>query len=209
MILVPAGRFEWEKLIRRARLEPTEKLIALLLATYADPDGTRVRPGIPRLVNVSGKSRATVCRAISALRENEFLEYTFRGSRSGKRDLADEYRLTYPSDPTLFALDPDERPRLTHEMWSDPRYPQPGLTHDTCQANGTSHFEADQVSPMSKPGLTHETPPHHHQPQHQPHSSTVITPSVEGSALSTGQDRIDDWAGLPIGRAAASIHREH
>ncbi|WP_157376133.1 hypothetical protein [Allokutzneria albata] len=43
--LLPASRFEWERIIRRARLTKPVKLVALLLATYADPDGTRVRPG--------------------------------------------------------------------------------------------------------------------------------------------------------------------
>lgn len=102
--LHPCGRFEWERVIRRIRRGMTRDLVflALLLATYADPDGTRVRPGPATVAEILGCSERTARRLIAALVDLGLLELVRRGSgggRAGKRKpMASEYRLTLPSD---------------------------------------------------------------------------------------------------------------
>lgn len=107
-VLKPMDRFEWERIVKRVQMPSGAKFLALMLATYADQDGTRVRPGVERLARVMCVSEPTVKRSLSTLRNLGLVERTKQGNRYAK--LADEYRLTVPS--TLFdqpMLDPDER----------------------------------------------------------------------------------------------------
>ncbi|WP_156370702.1 helix-turn-helix domain-containing protein [Nocardia arizonensis] len=105
--MVPVDRFEWERIARRVQMHSTTKFLALMLATYADSDGTRIRPGVERLALVMCVSEKTVKRAFADLRALGLVERTKQGNRH--RGLADEYRLTVPS--TLLdhpMLDPNE-----------------------------------------------------------------------------------------------------
>lgn len=105
--LVPVDRFEWERVVRRVQTHSTTKYLALVMATYADQDGSRIRPGVERLALVMCVSEKTVKRAFADLRALGLIERTKQGNRH--RGLADEYRLTVPStllDEPL--LDPDE-----------------------------------------------------------------------------------------------------
>uniref|UniRef100_UPI003F494C2D helix-turn-helix domain-containing protein n=1 Tax=Nocardia suismassiliense TaxID=2077092 RepID=UPI003F494C2D len=105
--LVPVDRFEWERVVRRMQMASTPKFLALMMATYSDQDGSRVRPGVERLARVMCVSEKTVKRALSDLRDLGLIERTKQGNRHAR--LADEYRLTVPS--TLLdhpMLDPDE-----------------------------------------------------------------------------------------------------
>ena len=105
--LVPVDRFEWERVVRRVQTHSTTKYLALVLATYADQDGSRIRPGVERLALVMCVSEKTVKRAFAELRALGLVERTKQGNRH--RGLADEYRLTVPStqlDEPM--LDPDE-----------------------------------------------------------------------------------------------------
>lgn len=104
----PVERFEWERIIRRVSMPPTVKLMALTLATYADIDGTRIRPGVERLVRVTGTSLATVKRALSWLREHGLIDRVKQGNRWAKQ--ADEYQLSIPVNLLeMELLPPDER----------------------------------------------------------------------------------------------------
>src|SRR5665647_636709 len=94
----PAKRFEWERIIRRVYMDPSTKLVALVLATYANKDGTQVRPGRKRLAAVTCLSVRTVDRHLDELRSLNFLDRMAKGSNTGTRDLADVYRLTIPTD---------------------------------------------------------------------------------------------------------------
>jgi DNA-binding transcriptional ArsR family regulator len=68
--------------------------VAMVMATYANPDGTRIFPGEQRLADDIGVSRSTVTRALARLRSEGWVEKVREGnSRSGK---ADEYRLRLP-----------------------------------------------------------------------------------------------------------------
>ncbi|MFD6069295.1 helix-turn-helix domain-containing protein, partial [Amycolatopsis lurida] len=94
----PVGRYEWESVLRRVTLPDDLKYAALLLGTYADPDGTRVRPGEPELAAAMGKSKATARRRVSALQEMGFVRLVSRGGGRGAAARASVYRLTLPSD---------------------------------------------------------------------------------------------------------------
>jgi Helix-turn-helix domain len=96
--LAPVKRFEWERIIRRVRMTPSVKLVALVLATYANRDGGSAHPGVAHLVNVTGLGKRTVIRALEELRNIGLIERTFAGSHAGRRGLADVYRLSRPHD---------------------------------------------------------------------------------------------------------------
>lgn len=194
-MLEPASRFEWERLIRRAQLDPTTKYIALTLATYANGDGTRVKPGLARLMNVTGKSRATIGRALAQLRDLGFIEYTFQASRDGRKGTADEYRLTVPPDiiERIPMLDPEEDHVSPMSPGLSPTTSRPrDMGHETGLST-TSHGRANHVSWVSEPCLTHEPPPVQDQPIDQPPlTADVYGGPVEGSELSTGHERERD-----------------
>jgi hypothetical protein len=91
------GRFEWERIMRRARINWDLKSLGLLMATWADPDGTRVRPGVKLLVAVTGTSPSTVGRRIKELHETYLLlQLVRRGGGRGGQGSASEWRLAIP-----------------------------------------------------------------------------------------------------------------
>lgn len=93
-----AGRFEWERVIRRCQVPQPVKLIALMLATYADPDGSRVRPGPVVLAAVTGQSERSVKRHLGDLRKLGLLTVTRRGGGRGGQGRTTEYQLSIPAD---------------------------------------------------------------------------------------------------------------
>jgi len=96
--LTGSDPYGWLRLIRRARLGSSVKLVAFVLASYANPDGTSVRPGNPRLVAVTELSDKTVRTSLAKLRSLGLLERVREGSKCGRKKLADEYRLTIPDN---------------------------------------------------------------------------------------------------------------
>lgn len=111
--LEPIGRYEWERLVRRARLPKPVKLLALVLATHADPDGSRVRPGLPVLASVTGDSERNVRRLLALLvDELGLLRQVARGGGRGGKGRASVYRLTIPVDllDRLEMLSPEDAP---------------------------------------------------------------------------------------------------
>lgn len=102
------GRFEWEKTLRRIEV-PTPlravKAVGLMLATYADADGTNVRPGERRLSLACQMSVRTVRDALGFMRLEFLLYRVSSGSSLGAANVVDVYRLTRPSDwETRFKL---------------------------------------------------------------------------------------------------------
>lgn len=67
-------------------------LVAFALATYADPDGTKVRPSQQTVATGLGVSRSTVTRAVQRLREDGYLLPV----REAGPGLTAEYRLSLP-----------------------------------------------------------------------------------------------------------------
>lgn len=88
----------WTDLIRRARLGPSTKAVAMMLANYADSDGSRVFPGIGRLVVECELGYKTVQRALQTLRAAGLIERTRHGGGRGRGRRADEYRLIIGPD---------------------------------------------------------------------------------------------------------------
>lgn len=103
----PIDRFDWQRIIRRLEIPSGVKFLALMLATYADPDGTRVHPGVKRLARVMDVSEPTVKRSMAVLRSLGLVVLVKQGNRWANQ--ADEYRLTVPMDLLeLPMLDPNE-----------------------------------------------------------------------------------------------------
>lgn len=94
----PTPRYEWERLVRRIKMPASNKLLALVLATYADPDGSRVRPGNEVLAAVTGQSERTVKRNLASLRELGLLAIARRGGGRAGVGKTTEYQLTIPMD---------------------------------------------------------------------------------------------------------------
>jgi len=93
---------KWTDIIRRGQLgktkelNKTRKLVAYTIASYANPDGTKVYPGIARLAVQCNISYSTARRTLAWLRDVGLLEVVKRGnSRAGK---ADEHRLIIHAD---------------------------------------------------------------------------------------------------------------
>lgn len=93
-----AFRYEWEGAVRRLALPRGVKLVAATMAQYADPDGTKVRPGRERVAEETGYSVKQVDRHLRVLRDLGLLKRVRFGSANGRRQLADEYRLVIPDD---------------------------------------------------------------------------------------------------------------
>jgi DNA-binding transcriptional ArsR family regulator len=103
VVLHGTDPYTWRRIVRRVKLGPSVKLVALTLSDYANPDGTSIRPGNERLSAVTELSDKTIRRALEKLRGMGLIERVFEGSRYGRRGLADEYRLTFDDDPEYVA----------------------------------------------------------------------------------------------------------
>lgn len=88
-------RYTWEKAIRAARLGTTATSVALVLATYANADGTSVHPGDRLVAEGLAVSLSTVERATKRLRDEGWLKKV--SDRNHRAGLANEYRLTLPN----------------------------------------------------------------------------------------------------------------
>lgn len=101
----PMSRFDWERVVRRARALPlATKGVAYTLATYADDDGGGIFPGEQRLAAVCGIGERMVRKHVAALRAAGLLEHVSRANRAAGR--ADVHRLAVPVDVVaLEALD--------------------------------------------------------------------------------------------------------
>ena len=128
--------FTWRRIIRRCRLGASTKLVAAVLADYANPDGSRIRPGNGRLVAVTELSDKTVRNALDRLRDFGLIERVFEGSKMGRRGLADEYRLSIPADllDRVEMLDPDEKPVDNPAGMPVDNPPNTG-SHDRCSGS--------------------------------------------------------------------------
>jgi hypothetical protein len=97
--LIPTGRFEWERVVARIEMPKPVKLVALLMAMTADPDGSRVRPGQALLAAETGDSERNVARIQKVLRQKfGLLELVSRGGGRGGTGKTAEYQLTIPTD---------------------------------------------------------------------------------------------------------------
>ncbi|MEA5366060.1 hypothetical protein VA596_41490 [Amycolatopsis sp., V23-08] len=92
------GRFEWERIVRRLELPMRVKFTAMMVASYADADGSRVRPGAEVLAAVTAQGASTIRKQLAALQEYGLLVLVSRGGGRSGRGRAAEFRLTVPVD---------------------------------------------------------------------------------------------------------------
>jgi hypothetical protein len=104
------SRYEWERWVRRCVLPSSSKLVALVMATYAARDGSRIFPGVARLAATTGLSERTVRTALGNLRDVGLIERVYPGGRRGTQAFADVHRLAIPADlpDRVKLLNPDE-----------------------------------------------------------------------------------------------------
>lgn len=166
----PATRFDWERVIRRANLPTTTKLVALLLATYADQDGTNVHPGVERLARVVGQSTRSVEKHLDKLRTVQLVVRTTRANRY--LGLADEYRLTVPLDLSgLDLLDPNENQRQPKPGSGDsPDGPvdNPGINRTAVRMTGDDTPGGTRGSPELQDGVNRTPATESPEPQFAP-----------------------------------------
>ncbi len=93
-VLVPLGRWDWERVIRVLPLAPELKLTALMAATWAGKDGRSIHPGERLLAEAVGKDPRSVRRHLAKLVSLGLLERVSRGG--GRHGTASEYRLVAP-----------------------------------------------------------------------------------------------------------------
>lgn len=86
---------EWLGVVRRARLGRTVKAVALMLASYANVDGTKVFPGIARLSVECELSAKAVKGALASLRTVGLVEVVRAARKAGEHN---EYRLILAED---------------------------------------------------------------------------------------------------------------
>ncbi|MFD6134580.1 hypothetical protein [Isoptericola sp. NPDC060257] len=150
------GRFEWERVLRRADLPYTVKCMGLMIATYASADGGDMFPGRERLAAEAGLSPRQVSRHLDALRDAKLLTVTRMHNRQAGR--ADEYALTVPLDPiALNLLDPEELTRPGDYVTSVSAL---GDTSDALRdtddvTRGHERHPTTSVPLMDKPNINH------------------------------------------------------
>ena len=149
----------WLGVVRRARCNATTKLIALLLASYADADGSRIYPGAARLAVQSGHSYRTVQRELAQLRAMGLIEAMpragqRRGWKSGYRlilaaDLLDRCDVPTPAteDAAVGAVQSRERDRVRKHRGKHRR-----------DDETTRHLDGAPVDNLSMDGTTTRHP---------------------------------------------------
>ena len=95
---------EWTRVWARVLADPSVKLTGFALLTWADyRTGADIRPGIPKLMRVTGiGSKTTATGALTRIREWG-LVWRYREGNARRKE-SDEYRLTFPDDITPIPL---------------------------------------------------------------------------------------------------------
>lgn len=205
----------WVNVVRRARLHETTKLIALLLASYASPDGTNIFPGVARLAVQSGHGYRTVQRHLAHLRTAGLIEPLPR--RNTPRHFSTGYRLILAADlldridvPTpatedaavdkltsLFRGKHTATARHKDDVQSA-REDQPSGLPDDDSARRNGGVQNDDCTPPDDTTARHvphpdqqEQHPTHHRPLHKtnpPYDEADVRNPRTGSARASGSD---------------------
>lgn len=153
--LKPADRFEWERVVRYTVMPELLKGFAILLATYANRDGSRVRPGEPELSRITGRDGRTVRRRIGLLRDQYgLIRRTSRGGGRGGAGRATTYQLTIPVDllDRCEVLTPDGRSIGLTGHPAEPETDEPAQSPDTQVPAQRDHTTVDdRESPDTTP----------------------------------------------------------
>ena len=158
-------RFTWERMVRATKMDPSTKLAALICGTYADQDGTKVRPGLKRLSADTGLSQRSMKRAMVALRSMGLLDRVTKGSNLGTKDMVDVYRLVIPAGNQVTPMShgqvtptsPGAEPGDTHVTNQVTSVTEPGDTHVHLPSQGPSqlpsHLSREQRAVANALGL--------------------------------------------------------
>ncbi|MEV5819334.1 hypothetical protein AB0L22_09175 [Micromonospora haikouensis] len=95
------GRFEWERIFRRIVVPSSlraVKGVGMMLASFANADGTSVFPGEEGLAGFCQSGKSTVGPALRWMREQYLIHRRSHQVTRGGRRLADEYQLCMPND---------------------------------------------------------------------------------------------------------------
>jgi DNA-binding transcriptional ArsR family regulator len=163
----------WNSMVRRARMTDRQKLAALVVSSYADPDGRGIHCGVTRLAVDLGASYRTAQRYLSWLREVGLIELVREGNR--RKRLSDEYRLILGPDVLehLEVLNPDSYDDARTELRAarsgrrDQASPKNGVQseaevariEDDQASPRVSYKEGDQASNEAPSGVTQGVPP--------------------------------------------------
>ncbi|WP_433445680.1 hypothetical protein [Nonomuraea sp. CA-141351] len=181
--------------------------IAVIAATYGNPDGTRVRPSEARLARVCRRDVKTVRDCLKRLREVGLMVRVFEGSSAGRGGLADEYELAIPDDlgDRVPMLDPDERQLVMPEgveappaksrgrrtPGAAPADPAVDIPVSPGAAPGDTGIPAsnDRVLPPGTPGAAPQITGCSTRPptQHLPHTSHHAHTSPYGAEVEGGK----------------------
>jgi biotin operon repressor len=107
------NRYEWERIMRRVRFgSPMTKYVGMVLAQYANTDGTNAFPSQDKLARVCEVSEKTVRNALGEMRERGLIVRVRKGGMRGTQAFSDVYNLAIPADllDANDLLPPDESP---------------------------------------------------------------------------------------------------
>lgn len=190
-----ATRYEWERIVRRARLGAPTKAVALAMATYADRDGSRVYPGVARLAAVTELSERSVRGALKKLRDVGLIERTFSGGHRGVQSFTDVHRLAIPVDlfEVVEMLDPAELPGSQPAggaAW-DGSQPAPGAAQP---AGGAAQAARGASQPAG--GAPHQVLTNH-QPTHLQTDDSSFGTEVQNAHANVGGNVVamNGWGG--------------
>ena len=90
---------DWVAIWHEVAAKPPVKVIGYAILRIADYwDGADIRPGEDRLAVITQQTTRTVRSALAQMREWGLIWRYRQGSKHGRQQLADEYRLTMPDD---------------------------------------------------------------------------------------------------------------
>jgi Helix-turn-helix domain len=187
------GRYDWERIIRRCDLPSTTKLVAMMAATYANLDGTRVFPGTARLAAVCNLSERAVRAALGNLRDVGLIVRDVKGGMRGTKAYADVYHLAIPADllDRIDMLGPDEERNPNRHVVPPGAVPN-RHKKPSQPARGSSQPASDDIPT----GTTCRPPTHDH-------SIDQPTNQTSGLVENVSTDRARDGAKIihMVGRA--------
>ena len=119
----------WNAMIRRAQLTDEQKLMCLLVASYADNQGEDIHCGVVTLAVDSGRGYSTARRYLGWMRKVGLIELVKEGNR--RKGLSDVYRLIVSPNLSQFVpvMDPDESQVAKDEMRAQNRLASSTRTH--------------------------------------------------------------------------------
>lgn len=128
---------QWTEVVRRARIGKSVKAVALMMATYADSNGTRIFPGLAVLAVATELNYNTVSSAVSKLQKCGLIE-RLKTSHQGRRQ-ANEWRLVLAADvvdrveildPRAFKDAADVIRKRHRGVYKTDKYKEPESTED-------------------------------------------------------------------------------